>query len=121
MVVPIRDFGIKFYSISAFYTLESNMTHSSDIDMTSKIVNDILKSGSDNYNEVRDCTITSNTYSPRTASMFLSKYNEDYTTRVQQESDNMVEDNPQLEYATLSSQPHYISKVADLLSCELVE
>ena len=92
MVVPIRDFGNKFCSISAFHTPESNMTHSSDIDMTSEIVNDILKSACDNYNEVRGCTMTSNTYSTRTVSMSSSKCNEDYTTKVQWESDNMVED-----------------------------
>jgi len=113
MVAPIRDFGNKFCSISAFHTPESNMTHSSDINMTSEIVNDILKSACDNYDEVRGHTMTSNTHSPRTASMSSSECNEDYTTKVQQKSDNMVEDdpvvmsdNPQLEYATLSSQPH---------------
>ena len=82
MVAPIRDFGNKFCSISAFHTPESNMTHSSDINMTSEIVNDILKSACDNYNEVRGCTMTSNTYSPRTASMSSSKCNEDYATKV---------------------------------------
>jgi len=53
--------------------------------------------------------------------MFSSKCNEDYTTKVQWESNNMVEDdpvvisnNPQLEYATPSSQPHRVSKVSDL-------
>jgi len=82
MVVPIRDFGNKFCSISAFHTPESNMTHSSNIDMTSEIVNDILKSGNDNYDEVRGCTMTSNTHSPRTAFIFSSKCDENYTTRV---------------------------------------
>ena len=81
--------------------------------MTSEIVNNILKSACNNYNEVRGHTMTSNTHSPRTASMFSSKCDEDYTTKVQWESNNMVEDdpvvmsnNPQLEYATPSSQPH---------------
>ena len=56
--------------------------------------------------------MTSNTHSPRTPSISSSKYDKDYTTRVQHKSNNMVEDNlvvmtdsPQLEYATLSSQP----------------
>jgi len=56
--------------------------------------------------------MTSNTHSPRTLSISSSKYDEDYAIRVQHESNNMVEDNlvvmtnsPQLEYATLSSQP----------------
>ena len=91
--------------------------------MTSEIVNNILKSACNNYNEVRGHTMTSNTHSPRTASMFSSKCDEDYTTKVQWESNNMVEDdpvvmsnNPQLEYATPSSQPHWVSKVSDLPS-----
>ena len=56
--------------------------------------------------------MTSNTYSSRTLSISSSKYDEDYATRVQYESDNMVEDDLvvmtdslQLKYATLSSQP----------------
>ena len=112
MVAPIRDFGNKFYSISAFHTLESNMTHSSNIDITSEIVNDILKNSCDNYDKVRGHTMTSNTHSPMTMSLSSSKCDEDYITRVQWESNNMVEDdlivmsdNPRLEYATLSSQP----------------
>jgi len=53
--------------------------------------------------------------------MSSSKCDKDYTTKVQWESNNMVEDdpvimsdNPQLEYATPSSQPHRVSKVSDL-------
>ena len=87
------------------------MTHSSDIDMTSEIVNDILKSACKNYNKMRGCMMTFNIHSPRTASMSSSEYDKDYTTRVQQESNNIVEDdlvvmsdNSQLEYATPSSQ-----------------
>jgi len=93
MVAPIKDFGNKFCSISAFHTLESNMTHSSNIDMTSEIVNNILKSACNNYNKVRDHMMTSNTHSPRTAFMSSSKCNKDYTTKVQQESNDMIEDN----------------------------
>ena len=66
MVVLIRDFGNKFCSISVFHTLVSNMTHSSNIDMTSEIVNDILKSACKNYNKVRGHMMTSDIYSPRT-------------------------------------------------------
>jgi len=93
MVTSIRDFGNKFFSISAFYTPESNMTHSSNIDMTGKIVNNILKSACDNYNKMRDHMITSNTHSSRTVSMSSSKCNKDYITKVQQESDKMVKNN----------------------------
>jgi len=92
MVAPIRDFGNKFCSISVFHTPESNMTHFSNIDMTSEIVNDILKNSCDNYDKVRGRTMTSNTYSPKTVSLFSSECDEDYTTRVQWESNNMVED-----------------------------
>jgi len=93
MVASIRDFRNKFCPISAFHTSASNMTHTSDINMTSDIVNNILKSNN-NYNKVRGHTITSNTHSPRTSSMFLSKYDEKYITRAQYESNNMVEDDP---------------------------
>ena len=61
--------------------------------MTSEIVNNILKSACDNYNKVRDHMITSNTHSLRTIFMSSSKYNKDYITKVQQESDNIVENN----------------------------
>jgi len=80
--------------------------------MNIDIVNDLFNSGCNNYNEVRGHTMTSNTHSPRTLSIFLSKCDEDYATRVQCESDNMVKDDlvvmtdsPQIEYATPSSQP----------------
>ena len=69
------------------------MTHSSDIDMTSEIVNNILKSACDNYNKVRDHMMTSNTHSLRTISISSSKCNKDYITKVQQESNNIVENN----------------------------
>ena len=66
----------------------------------------------DNYDKMRGHIITSNTHSLRTISLSSSECDEDYTTRVQRESNNMVEDdlvvmsnNPRLEYATPSSQP----------------
>ena len=58
------------------------MTHSSNIDMNSEIVNDILKSACDNYDKVRGCIMTSNTHSSRTTSMSSSKCNKDYITKV---------------------------------------
>ena len=124
MVIPIRD---KFLSISAIYTSISNMIHTSNINMTSDIVNNILKSesGYNNYNEMRGHTMISNIHSFGALSMFSSKYDEEYTTRVQHKSNNMVKDdlvvisdNLQLKhkYTTLSSLPHQVSKAPDLPS-----
>ena len=93
MVVPIRDFGNKLLSTLAIHTLASNMTLSSDIDMAVDIVNDLFKFNHDNYDEVRDRSIAPNIPSSRTLSMFSSKCDEEYSARVQHESDNMVDDN----------------------------
>jgi len=86
------------------------MTLSGNIDMNIDIVNDLFKKNCDNYNKVRDHSITSNVQSSRTPSILSSKCDEEYSARVQCESDNIVEDDqivpsdsPQLEYATLNS------------------
>jgi len=57
--------------------------------------------------------MTSNIYSSRTSFMSSSKCNEEYATRVQHGSNNIVQDNPivmsnnpQLKNATPSSQSH---------------
>ena len=61
--------------------------------MAIDIVDDLFKFNHNNYDEVRDRSIAPNIPSPRTLSMFSSKYNKKYSARVQHESDNMVDDN----------------------------
>jgi len=82
MVVPIREIGNKFCSTSVFYNLAFTMTPTSNIDITIDIVDNLFKSGCNNYNKVRGHTITSNTHSPRTPSISSSKCDENYATRV---------------------------------------
>jgi len=96
------------------------MTLTNNTDMNIDIVNNLFNSDCNNYNEVRGYTMTSNTHSSRTISISSSKCNEDYATRVQRESNNMVEDDlvvitdsPQIEYATPSSQPLWVSKASN--------
>ena len=81
---------------------------------------DLFKKNCNNYDKVRSCTMASNIQSPRTLSMSLSDCNEDYTARVQCESNNMVEDDQVvlsdslcLEYTTLNSQDNQVSKVSN--------
>ena len=78
--------------------------------MNIDIVNDLFKKNCDNYDKVRDHSITSNVQSPRIPSISSSECDEEYSARVQCESDNIVEgdqivpsDSLQLEYATLNS------------------
>ena len=96
------------------------MTPTSDMDMVIDSVDDLFKSNCDNFNEVRGCSLTSSMHSPRTPSMSSSECDEEYSARVQWESDNMVEDDQvtlsdslQLEYVTPKSQGIQVSKVTD--------
>jgi len=63
-----------------------------DIDMAIDIVDDLFKFNHNNYDKVRGHSITSDTHSPRTLSMFSSKYDKEYSARVQHKSNNIVED-----------------------------
>ena len=99
------------------------MTHTNNIDMVVNPVNDIFKNNCNNFNEVRGHSLASSIHCPRTLFLSLSECDKDYTTRVQKESDKMVEDNlaalsdsPQLEYVTSKSQSNQVSKMADLTS-----
>jgi len=110
MVVPIRDFGNKSLFTLATHTSMFNITPSGDMDMVINNVIDLFKNNCNNYNEVRDHTIASNTQSPRTLSMFSSDCNKNCAVRVQYKSNNMVEDNQvvlsnssQLKYTTSNS------------------
>ena len=83
-------------------------------------INNFFKSNCNNYNEVRGCSLAFSIHSPKTPSMFLSECNEDYLTRVQCKSNNMVKDDKvapsgssQLEYTTSKSQSIQVSKATD--------
>jgi len=125
MIVPTRDIGNKFVSTSAFTTSVSNMTQPSEMDM---VVNNCVlffQDNCENYDEVRGCTMISNIQGSRTLLLSSSKCLKDYHTRVQQESDKMVEnepnvlsDSPQLEYITPKSQNNKVSGVTDM-TCNL--
>jgi len=93
MVAPIRDIRNKFLFTSATCTSTSNITLSGDMDMVIDIVNDLFKKNCDNYDKIRGHSMTFNTQSPRTPFISSSKCDEEYSARVQCESNNMVEDN----------------------------
>ena len=93
------------------------------MNMVINLVDDLFKGNCDNYDEVRDCSLVSSIHCPRTLSLSSSDRDEDYATRVQKESDRMVEDDPvaptnslQLEYMSPKSQDNQVSKVANLTS-----
>jgi len=93
------------------------------MNMVINLVDDLFKGNCDNYNEVRGRSLVSSTHRPRTLSLSSNDCDEDYATRVQRESDRIVEDNPvaptnslQLEYISPKSQDNQVSKVANLTS-----
>jgi len=63
------------------------------MNMVIDLVNDIFKDNCDNYDEVKGYSLVSSIHHSRTLSLSLSNYDEDYVTRVQRESDRMIEDN----------------------------
>ena len=78
--------------------------------MVIDLVDDIFKGNCDNYDKVRGCSLASSMYCLRTPSLFSSHCDEDYTIRVQRESDRMVKNDPvtstnslQLEYMSSKS------------------
>ena len=117
MVVPIRDLGNKFFSALTTHSKTSNMTLSDDVDMAVDIGNTLFNNYCD---EVRGQSMSSDKQGTRTPSMSSSKCNEEYMTRVQRESDRIVEDNyvialdsPQLEYTISKTQSNCVSKATD--------
>jgi len=68
------------------------MAPTSDMKMVISSINDIFESNCNSCNEVRGHSLVSSIYSLRTSFMFSSECNEDYFTRAQCKSDNMVED-----------------------------
>ena len=111
MIVPIRDIGNKFCSISALSTSTANMTYTSDMDMVIDNVNAMFKDNYNNYDEVRGHMLTPNFQRFRSLSMSSKLSKEEYIIRVQHKSNRMVEDNqnvpfnsPLLEYAMQRNQ-----------------
>jgi len=92
MVALIRDLGNKFFSASTTHSKASNMTLSNDVDMAADIDNALFNNFCDNYDEVRGQSMISDKQGTRTLSMFSSECDEEYSARVQRESDRMVED-----------------------------
>jgi len=85
------------------------MTPTNDINMAIN-VDDLFKGNYDNYDEMRGHSLASSMHYPKTLSLSSSDCDEDYTTRVQRESNRMVKDDsvtptnsPQLENATSKS------------------
>ena len=120
MVVPIRDIGNKFCSISALSTSTANMTYTSDMDMVIDNVNAMSKNNYNNYNEVRSYMLTPNSQRFRFLSMSSKLSKEEYIIRVQHKSNRMVEDkqnvpfnSPLLEYAMQRNQTKQVSEATN--------
>jgi len=70
------------------------MTPTKDMNMVIDLVNDFFKDNCDNYDEVRGRFLASSIHYFRTLSLSSNNCDEDYATRVQGESDKMVENDP---------------------------
>lgn len=64
------------------------------MNMIVNLANDVFEKNCNIHDKVRGCFLIHSTHHPRTLSLFSSECNEDYATRVQRESNRMVEDNP---------------------------
>ena len=80
MVVPVRDIGNKLFSTSATMNLYSRMTLPANMGMD---IDNIFGNNTNNYNDVRGCTMTSNKPSSRTVSIFSSEALMNYVTRIE--------------------------------------
>jgi len=70
------------------------MSSNNDVEMVNDLIEDLFMKNCNNYDEMRDYTLASFTHRSRTLSLSLSNNKENYVTRVQRESDRMVEDDP---------------------------
>ena len=80
MVVSLKDTGNKSSSTLVFWITASNMTPINDMNMIIDLVNNLFKDNYNNYDKMRDHFLASNTYCPRTLSLFSSDCDEDYAT-----------------------------------------
>ena len=90
IVAPLRDIGNKLLLISTTTNSYSNMTLPSNMRMD---IDDFVSRNVDNYDDMRDCTITSDKTTFKTVSMFLSKILVNYTTRMEWLNNISDEDN----------------------------
>ena len=110
MVVPIRDFGNITSPTAAICPTTSNMSPNNNMNMIVNLANDFFEKNCDIHDEVRGHSLVHSVHCPRTPSLSSSECDENYATRVQRESNRIVEDNtiapsdsPLLEYAASKS------------------
>ena len=113
MVAPNRELGNK-------HCFTHNMASNGYTNMDVDSFNNLFENISDNFNEVRGCSLAQSAHCSRTPLLSLSDCNEDYVTRVQKASNRMdeddsvtISDNIQLEYTNPKGQNGLVSKVAD--------
>jgi len=82
MIVPIRDFGNITTFTPALHSTTNNMSPNNNSNMVVDSFNDIFENTCDNFDKVRDCSLTQSTHYPRTLSLFSSDCEEDYAIRV---------------------------------------
>lgn len=101
------------------------MTLEFDIDMTdiSAIKNNIIFNNSGKKDEVRGHSLIPSVHSSRSTLIYLDTSNEQYSDRMQRESDNIVKDDPvapsdspQLEHTTFKGKRAWVSKTANTSS-----
>jgi len=124
MVVPNRDTGNITFHTSTFQTIAKNMASELDIDMANRFyVDNIIFGDSGEREQVRGYSLTSSNTRNRSniSSIKLDSGDKFYYNKVQQESDNMVEDEPiimldssQLKYTTSPRKTPGISKMANV-------
>ena len=120
MVVPIRDFGNITSPTAAICPTTLNMSPNNNMNMIVNLANDFFEKNCDIHDEVRGHSLVHSVHCPRTPSLSSSECDKNYATRVQRESNRIVEDNtiapsdsPLLEYAASKSQNNQVSKVAN--------
>ena len=99
--------------------VSDNLTPNSDINMVFDLDNNIYDIGEGSV-EDRGCSLLYSIHKPRSPSISLSKYSEDYHICVQRRSDRMNKDEPansigsiNVEYASYGEEKDQVSKVND--------
>ena len=105
------------FSFSTTYP-QSNMTSWALPPNMGMDIDDFVSSNVDNYDNIRDCTMTSNKNSSRTVSISSSKASVDYTTKIEQLNDISEEtvfkeliDSSQLSY--VDEEEIQVSRITD--------
>ena len=122
MVAPIREIGNKLFLSSAITTSTTNMTlltvnTSTYMEMDFE---NAIRNTSNNYDEVRDRTSTSNKHSSRDSLVSLTVSSVAYSKWMEMNNNidgDVIMDaanSPQLSYTTLKEQNNHVSKAADL-------